>query len=143
MFMASAVRRGGVNLKGPYILMLIGMFVIAGMAQVYPCLPSDVKEDAVVGHRAVKSKDGKVSKVKITVKQTLKKMSSRCVGGELVDKKGKNIRFYFLQGCWGNPPADYQEILDRQAKEIAELKKHYTVIEMTCNPSGLPRQSIS
>jgi hypothetical protein len=36
----------------------------------------------------------------------------------------------------GNPPADYQEILQRQREELEKLKKQYTVIEMTCNPEG-------
>jgi hypothetical protein len=41
-----------------------------------------------------------------------------------------------VAGCWGNPPENYQEILDEQARKLAQLKKKYTVIEMSCNPSG-------
>jgi hypothetical protein len=41
-----------------------------------------------------------------------------------------------MTGCWGNPPENYQQILDEQARKLAQLKKRYTVIEMTCNPSG-------
>ena len=112
------------------------------MAQTYPCLASHVKEDDTTGFRTVTSKTGESRTKKITVKQALKKMRARCVRGKLVDGKGRQVRFYFLQGCWGNPPADYLEILDQQRKEIEKLKKQYTVIEMTCNPSGLPGQSI-
>jgi len=54
----------------------------------------------------------------------------------LVDAKGTEIRFYQLIGCWGNPPDDYQEQLARQTKELANLRKRYHVIEMTCDSSG-------
>ena len=62
---------------------------------------------------------------------------SRCLQ-KLLDSKLRQVRFYFVQGCWGNPPSDYLEILARQRKEIETLKQTYTVIEMTCNPSGIP-----
>lgn len=125
-----------------FIAVLVGLLGICSMAQSYECLPSDVREDDVVDFKTVSLPNGVERRDKVTVKQTLKKIGARCVAGKLVDDKGKQIRFYFLQGCWGNPPADYQEILDRQSKEIERLKKNCTVIEMTCNPSGLPRQSI-
>jgi hypothetical protein len=112
------------------------------MAQTYRCLESGIKEDDVTGFRTVISRTSESRTVKVTVKQALKKMGARCLRGKLVDGKGKQIRFYFLQGCWGNPPADYLETLDRQRKEIGELRKRYTVIEMTCNPGGIPQQSI-
>ena len=112
------------------------------MAQTYPCLESGVKEDNVTGFRTVTSKTSESRTEKVTVKQALKKMGARCLRGKLVDGQGRQIRFYFLQGCWGNPPEDYLEILDRQKKEIERLKKRYTVIEMTCNPRGIPPQSI-
>jgi hypothetical protein len=73
---------------------------------------------------------------KITVEQKLKELGARCRRGKLVDARGREIRFYHLQGCWGNPPPDYLEILERQRKELETLKKSYTVIEMTCNTSG-------
>jgi hypothetical protein len=101
----------------------------------YNCLPEDVKLDQVV---SVISKTpnltGEVERE--TVKQRLDKLDARCKAGKLVDARNKEIRFYQLQGCWGNPPADYQEIMDAQQKELQELKKKYTVIEITCNPSG-------
>ena len=116
---------------------LIGISFLAAviLAQKYPCLPVDVNEDTVVGV-ATNAKP-------ITVGQTLRKLKARCSRGRLVDGRGKAIYFYKLQGCWGNPPADYLEILNNQRKEIRELKKKYTVVEMTCNPGGAPVQSIS
>jgi hypothetical protein len=70
------------------------------------------------------------------VKLRLDKLDARCRAGKLVDGKNREIRFYQLQGCWGNPPPDYQEILIKQREELEELKRKYTVIEITCNPSG-------
>ncbi len=75
--------------------------------------------------------------VKETVIHRLDKIGARCKSGKLVDPKGKEIRFYRLQGCWGNPPADYLEILEQQKTELTQLKKKFTVIEITCSQSGL------
>ena len=69
--------------------------------------------------------------------EKLIELKARCKSGRLVDAAGKQIYFYRLKGCWGNPPVDYQEILDQQGKELEKLRKRYTVIEMTCNPEGV------
>jgi len=74
----------------------------------------------------------------ITVKEKLVSLKARCKKGKLVDGSGRQIYFFRMTGCWGNPPDNYQEILDRQNSELIRLKKRYTVIEMTCNPSGEP-----
>jgi hypothetical protein len=58
--------------------------------------------------------------------------------GKLQDAGGKPIRFFALTGCWGNPPGNYQEILDDQNRRLDELRKTNTVITLTCNPSGMP-----
>lgn len=101
----------------------------------YDCLPPDIKLETVVSTTLVESAAGNKT-VRETVKQRLDKIKAGCKAGKLVDGKGREIRFYQLQGCWGNPPQDYQEILDNQQKELQELKKKYTVVELTCNPSG-------
>jgi hypothetical protein len=98
------------------------------------CLPKDIQRTDVV--TATMIRPGRVGK-KITVEQTLRDLKARCHKGKLVDAKGKEIYFYHLQGCWGNPPADYQEILAQQAKELEKLRRRYHVIEMTCNPEGV------
>ncbi len=79
----------------------------------------------------------------VTVEQKLVELKARCRRGKLVDRSGKEIRFYRLAGCWGNPPADYREILERQRRELEKLKKRYTVIELTCNPDGIDPRTIS
>lgn len=104
-------------------------------SQQYDCLPNGVNLDLVVSAK-IKTSGLNGAIERETVKQRLNKVAGRCQSGKLVDGRNKEIRFYRLQGCWGNPPADYQEILSAQQKELAELKKKYTVIEITCNPSG-------
>ena len=97
-------------------------------------MPTGIQPTDVVSSQAAKP-GGKV--VTVTVAQKLKALRARCRKGKLVDARGTEIRFYQLIGCWGNPPDDYQEQLERQAKELAKLRKRYRVIEMTCNSSGL------
>ncbi len=101
----------------------------------YECLPEEIKLETVVSVIR-KTADLRGEVVFQTVRDRLVKLKAVCKAGKLVDGGNKEIRFYRLQGCWGNPPPDYREILDRQQKEIAELKKRYTVIEITCNSSG-------
>ena len=99
------------------------------------CLPDGIQATSIVSTQAAKS--GKV--VMITVAQKLKSLGGRCRKGKLVDARGTEIRFYQLVGCWGNPPDDYQQQLERQTKELARLRKRYRVIEMTCDSSGEDR----
>ena len=101
----------------------------------YGCLPNGIKLDTIVSitRKTLKS-DDQIERE--TVKQRLDNLNARCKAGKLVDGKNREIRFYELQGCWGNPPFNYEEILNNQRKELLELKKKYTVIELTCNPSG-------
>ena len=100
------------------------------------CMPPGIQATDVVSSQAAKP-GGKV--VTVSVAQKLKALRARCRKGKLVDARGTEIRFYQLVGCWGNPPDDYQEQLERQAKELAKLRKRYRVIEMTCDSSGEDR----
>ena len=107
-----------------------------GPASKYGCLPAEIKSDTIVEARQIKT--GAVAKfVKETAVQRLDKLKGRCKGAKLFDGKGREIRFYQLEGCWGNPPPDHLEILARQQRELHALKKKFTVIEVTCNPSGV------
>ena len=124
------------------ILFLLSLALL-GTSSPYPactsnvasCLPAGIQSTDVVSTRRAKAGiDGNV--VAITVGQKLKELRARCRRGKLVDAKGMEIRFYSLIGCWGNPPVDYQEQLEAQAKELAKLRKRYHVIEMTCNSGG-------
>lgn len=99
------------------------------------CLPQGVSAGDVVSTEVAETR-GNRSVKKVTVRAKLKELKARCRKGKLVDAKGKEIRFFRMQGCWGNPPDDYQEILARQAKELEKLRKRYRVIAMTCDESG-------
>src|SRR5438552_5371943 len=125
------------------LLLFISLLGLTASAQVYKCLESGVKETDVSSVKTTISRKGEAHIETITVRQALMKIKARCVRDKLVDGGGKPVRCYRLQGCWGNPPADYLEILEHQRKEIESLKKQFTVIEMTCNPAGNPPQSIS
>ncbi len=106
------------------------------------CLPASIKLSDVVSTGIVAlHNDGRAPVAeKVTVGQKLKDLKASCRGEILVDGGGREIYFYHLTGCWGNPPAGYQNIMQRQRDELNGLKERYTVIEMTCNPSGRPRQ---
>ena len=99
------------------------------------CLPAGIQPTDVVSTQVARpGAHGKV--VIVTVADKLRELKARCRKHKLVDARGREIRFYQLVGCWGNPPDDYQQQLERQAKELVKLRKRYRVIEMTCNPSG-------
>jgi hypothetical protein len=104
------------------------------------CLPADIKLSDVVDATSSGYANGQPAGLhKITVEQTLHELKATCNSdNKLVDGNGKQIVFYHLTGCWGNPPSDYQDILRKQREDINKLKEQYTVIEMTCNPSGVP-----
>ena len=93
------------------------------------CLPAGIKLSDVVEAAGVG---------KITVEQKLRELNATCKGAnQLSDGNGRPIAFYHLQGCWGHPPPNYLEIMQKQRREIETLKQRHTVIEMTCNPSGV------
>jgi len=101
------------------------------------CLPPGLKLDDIVGTKFVGSTRPE-NRVSTTIEQALGELNATCKNDRLMDASGKEIYFYHLIGCWGNPPQDYNEILRKQQNELDRLKKQYTVVEMTCNPSGTP-----
>ena len=136
MYNVSEKIRGDIIMKkfiatGPPMFLFLSLLAPA-QSRFLACLPADVKADEVASTQTVASKSGGEEVKKITVKQKLIEAKARCKDGKLVDAAGKEIRFYRLAGCWGNPPADYQEILDGQRAQIEELKKQYRVIEIEC-----------
>jgi len=119
---------------------LLGVLLLIGLTLPWrspcACLPKDIKPTDVVSTEMRRSAKGPREIKKITVAQKLKELNARCSRGKLIDPNGKQIYFYRMIGCWGNPPADYQEILKQQDIELENLRKRYHVVEMTCNPSG-------
>lgn len=94
------------------------------------CLPAGIMADTV----SSADMNGK----KIAVGELLTSYGATCASGKLLDSGGREVRFYTLAGCWGNPPQDYQAILANQDREIKQLQATYRVITLTCNPSGVP-----
>jgi hypothetical protein len=95
------------------------------------CLPKDIKPEEVVSAPELKSSTKATAK-KVTVREILSKLKARCTKGKLVDGNGREVYFYRLLGCWGNPPEDYREQIARQNEELQRLKKKYTVVEIPC-----------
>jgi hypothetical protein len=90
------------------------------------CLPKDVGTDDRV--------DSDIGgKRKVTVADKLGEMNARCRKGKLVDRKGREIRFFHIS-CWGNPPPDYLEIQQQEKAKLVKLKRRYTVIVLGCDP---------
>jgi len=102
------------------------------------CLPEDVRLEEIVTAPQLKSAT-KAADKKVTVKEILSQLKAHCEKGKLIDGTGREIHFFRLIGCWGNPPEDYQEQLARQNEELQRLKKKYTVIEISCAQAD-PRQ---
>ena len=105
-----------------------------GRSRWQECLPADVAADEVI---AMEQFGQNQIKKEVTVTSKLSQIGARCRRKRLVDARGKQIHFYRLTGCWGNPPENYQEILDNQQRELARLRKRYRVVEISCNPSGV------
>jgi hypothetical protein len=134
--------------KGTILIMIMHKIVASGPAaflfvslitstpdRLRACLPAGIKGTDIVSAQWLKATN---EAKRITVEQKLAEIKAVCKRGKLVDGRGKEVYFFRLTGCWGNPPVDYQEILRHQDEQLQKLKKRYTVIEMTCNPDGVP-----
>lgn len=108
------------------------------------CLPANLQLTDIVTADMVNSTSNrpgtpaKVTIKKITVGQTLAKLKASCRNKKLRDRNYREIRFYKLTGCWGTEPPFAETALAKQAADLKALKKRHTVIEMTCNPGGIP-----
>ena len=92
----------------------------------FDCLPKDVQLNDVVTY-------SKSTKGNVTVEKTLIQMKAQCRNRKLVNAKRREIRF-FRPSCWGNPPADYLEIQQRENSALQKLKRTYAVIVFACDP---------
>jgi len=118
------------------LLLLLFVDYLPPVPQGYSCLPGNVKPADIVSAERTGAPRPKL--VTVTVEQTMRQLRARCVRGKLVDGKGKEIRFYRMQ-CFGAPTEYAMETTRRQRVELEALRKRYTVVEMTCSPSGEPR----
>ena len=96
-------------------LLLLTFLIISGAAGAsaqsrwQSCLPEDVKADEVI---AIEPNFKGGAGRQITVYDKLKQLRAKCRGQKVMDPRGREIHFYRLTGCWGNPPENYQEILE-------------------------------
>jgi len=98
-------------------------------------LPDGVKLSDEI-RNDVKNNKGEVVSFKIiTVEEKLKELSAKYEGEKLVDRDGKEIRFYTppVRGASQGFEEDKKQS-ERDAKELAELQKKYTVIILYVNP---------
>ena len=98
-------------------------------ARQFACLPETFDLDETIAYRTMPS--GKEMAMKL--KDKLVELKATCRDGKLVDHQKREIKLFRL-ACFGNPPADYDEIQQRQQQELSQLKKQYTVIIIECNP---------
>ena len=97
------------------------------------CLPDGLKLTSELSEESDGSPSAKLKRKTLVMK--LVELRARCRNGKLITRSRKEIRIVQLIGCWGNPPEDYQEQIDRQRREIEELRKKYIVIEVPCTPN--------
>ncbi len=124
-----------------FLFIVLAIFAQTAFSQSntnYPCLPKGITLDTVVS--ATLAATPQQSK-KVYVKDKLKQLNARCSKKKLVDDEKRQIKFYLLKGCSGiaySPNDPHWKKLKKQDEEIAELRKKFTVITLTCNPSGVP-----
>jgi len=106
------------------------------------CLAAGITLDSIVANEPSKL-DKQAPSKNVTVKARLSQLKAHCTRGRLVDGKGRQIRFVTLIGCWGNPPDNYLELLENQNREIQQLKKRYTVIQIPCGRGSIDLRSIN
>src|SRR5258706_1525068 len=95
------MRRVSIPCAGAFLLL---SFVTHRPQSFSACLPEAIKPADVVTSALVGSSN---SVKKVTVEGKLIQLKASCKNGKLVDAAGREIRFFRLEGCWGNPPADY------------------------------------
>ncbi|HEU4386984.1 MAG TPA: hypothetical protein VFV34_04240 [Blastocatellia bacterium] len=93
------------------------------------CLPEGWKPTDVVSYKS----GGKSPARNVTVEDKLTELKAHCRQGKLLDGKGREIRF-FRFSCFGNPPENYEEIMQKERTELEKLQRVYTVIVPECDP---------
>ncbi len=98
-------------------------------------LPEGVALDTEVQGKAVKNDKGEIISYEITtVEKRLTELKAKYKGGELVDDKGREIRFFnpLCRGVSQGFEEDRRE-REKSENELAELKNKYTVIILHCD----------
>jgi len=124
LILISAVLALGSNFAGVAMAQGQSKSVRKQLAKLAPCLPADTSLDQIATYSPKRN---------VTVGEKLIELNARCVRGRVVGSNNKEIRF-FHNACWGIPPPDYLEIQAEQKRKLAQLKKKYTVIVISCDP---------
>lgn len=98
-------------------------------------LPDDAKLDDEVRVNKFDENGMVVSYEVITVEKKLREIGAKYIDNKLVDKDGTEIRFYKppIRGISQGFEEDKKQA-EIDAKELAELKEEFTVIEIFVNP---------
>ena len=96
------------------------------------CLPAGMQPAAIVSADRVGDR-----LVTVTVAQRLQQLRAFCLRDSLVDSAGRPIRFYRLH-CFGAPTQYAMETMRRERAELDSLRRRFTVVAMTCSPTGEP-----
>ena len=130
-------------LLSPLVLALTLLTPVSGTKtnRLASCLPEGVKLTSEIFEESEGSTSAK-GKTK-TVASKLAELRARCKNRKLVTRNGNEIRIVQLIGCWGNPPADYEEQLQRQELELKALREKYIVIEIPCSPNKIIASLVS
>lgn len=94
----------------------------------FDCLP----EGFQLKDRVFDSPNAQAAKQPLTIGDRLHQLKARCKRGKLFDGKGKEIRLFKLS-CFGNRPDNYEEIVQKESQELADLKKRNTVVVIGCD----------
>jgi hypothetical protein len=118
------------------IFALLALQVVAyGQQAKYDRLPSNVTLETEV-RKDVLNRSGKIVSSEVTtVGKLLKELKARYRKNVLVDGKGREIRFFepLCRGVSAGFEED-QKAQKEKDRELAALKKKYTVIVLYCNP---------
>jgi hypothetical protein len=95
----------------------------------FECLSKDFQLSDIVSYRRIRKSDDK----QITIEDKLAELKARCKAGKLIDSEGREIRFFRLS-CFGNPPENIDEIVQKERQTLDTLKKKYHVVVIGCDP---------
>jgi hypothetical protein len=118
------------------IFALLALQAVAYSQQTkYDRLPPDVTPETEVRKDVLNRRGKVVSSEVTTVEKRLKELKARYRKNVLVDGKGREIRFFepLCRGVSAGFEED-QKAQKEKDRELAALKKKYTVIVLYCNP---------
>ncbi len=101
----------------------------------YKDLPDDAKLTDEVRVNELNEKGEVIGYTTVTVEQKLREIGAKYLDGKLVDKNGREIRFFkpLVRGMSEGFEKD-EEFRQSEEKRLNDLKEKFTVIEIFVNP---------